>query len=222
MRVAFSEAMAGNFRYYLWLNDDLVLSPEGLQTLLSTHLRVTNQTGRPAIIVGCLSDDQGQEMTYGGWVRTMHGLKFGLSKIFPQSTPVRCDSMNGNCVLVPNDVVAIVGNLRPEFTHSMGDLDYGLRASKLGCQVWEAPGFVGVSSANDGRGLWCDRSRGIVERWRQLLGPKGLPIAEWHEFTKRHAGRLWFLYWINPYLKFWTVGLGRVFLDAVNPTQPRT
>ena len=36
MRVAFSEAMKGDYDYYFWLNDDTVLLPGALQGLLET------------------------------------------------------------------------------------------------------------------------------------------------------------------------------------------
>jgi GT2 family glycosyltransferase len=40
MRIAFSEAMKDEPDYYLWLNDDTVLAPEALNTLLTTSRAV--------------------------------------------------------------------------------------------------------------------------------------------------------------------------------------
>jgi len=91
----------------------------------------------------------------------------------------------------------------------MGDMDYGLRAKKAGCQIVIAPGFYGACSPNDGAGLWSDERQPVLERWRKMLGPKGLPLPEWKVFTQRHAGRFWMVNWLGPYVKFWFSALAR-------------
>ena len=53
-----------------------------------------------------------------------------------------------NDIRHPNSVASKVGNIDGAFIHSMGDLDYGLRARKLGCSIWTAPSFVGTCSRN--------------------------------------------------------------------------
>lgn len=42
----------------------------------------------------------------------------------------KIDSFNGNIVLIPLSVFNILGFNDNYFTHSFGDLDYGLRAKK--------------------------------------------------------------------------------------------
>jgi GT2 family glycosyltransferase len=117
--------------------------------------------------------------------------------------------MNGNCVLISRAVVKINGNLDNHFTHSMGDLDYGLRARTAGCKIVVAPGYYGVCSANDGAGLWTDDRLPLLVRWKKLLGPKGLPIKDWMIFSRRHKGSLWILVGLSPYLLFWVKALLR-------------
>src|SRR5437879_10926345 len=63
---------------------------------------------------------------------------------------IDCDTMNGNCVLIQRSVVPRLGNLDHHFTHSMPDLDYGLRAKRAGCSVSVAPGYVGDCVTNSG------------------------------------------------------------------------
>ena len=103
----------------------------------------------------------------------------------------------------------VTGNIDPGYTHGMGDMDYGLRAKQAGCQIVVAPGFHGYCSANDGAGLWTDTTLPLLERWQKLLGPKGLPLQEWKLFTRRHAGGLWVINWLWPYVKFWSNALVR-------------
>jgi len=93
--------------------------------------------------------------------------------------------MNGNCVLIPRSAAERVGNLDARFTHRMGDLDYGFRARRAGCALWIAPGYVGTCAAN----APADETLPVRERWRRLLGPKGLPPREWWVFTWRHNER---------------------------------
>src|SRR4028118_1511310 len=51
MRIAFSEAMKDEPDYYLWLNDDTVLAPEALNTLLTTSRQLFEQGEKKAIVV---------------------------------------------------------------------------------------------------------------------------------------------------------------------------
>jgi glycosyltransferase involved in cell wall biosynthesis len=51
MRIAFSEAMKDEPDYYLWLNDDTVLAPEALNTLLATSGELFEQGEKKAIVV---------------------------------------------------------------------------------------------------------------------------------------------------------------------------
>src|SRR6266508_2413563 len=43
MRLAFSEALKGDYDYYLWLNDDTTLYPSALEWLLTTLQRLAQQ-----------------------------------------------------------------------------------------------------------------------------------------------------------------------------------
>jgi len=117
------------------------------------------------------------------------------------SAPAICETMNGNCTLIPKRVAEVVGNLDPAFQHSFGDMDYGFRARACGFGVYVAPGFTGVCSDNSQQGTWRDRNAGFRKRWRHLNSPKGSPFSEWSLFCHRHLGVLWPLYTVSPYLK---------------------
>lgn len=209
MRVAFATVMKKGFDYYLWLNDDTHLYPNAISVLISTHERLSKVDRAPLIIVGSTQDQDIATLTYGGMNRVSRWNPLRMGKVMPQKEAVQCDTMNGNCVLLSRSVAKLVGNLDGSFTHSMGDMDYGFRARELGCNIWIAPGFVGTCGLNAGEGMWADVRLPLQERWKRMLGPKGLPPKEWLVFTYRHGGWLWPILWANPYVKFWFKGLLR-------------
>jgi GT2 family glycosyltransferase len=205
MRAAFAHAMQSDYDFYLWLNDDTRLNEDALPRILQTYSDASSQLGSELIIVGSTCDPESGTMSYGGWKRRT-GNMFSTSweKIPPQMNRwTTCDTMNGNCALIPRSVAERMGNLDVNFSHSMGDLDYGLRAKEAGCQIVIVPGYCGICGANNGTGMWTDKRLPLRVRWNKLLGPKGLPIKEWMVFTRRHKGPLWILVWLSPYARFW-------------------
>jgi GT2 family glycosyltransferase len=206
MRRGMEEALKANYDLFLWLNDDVVLYEGALRLLLCTVKQLRRDGFHNSIVVGSLRDPTTRELSYGGWKSDRGNNPLRCRKLEPSDSPLQCDSINGNCVLIPRDVITVVGNLDPTFTHGMADMDYGFRARMMGCTIWVAPGYVGTCELNSGKGLWTDHSLPIRERWKRLLEPKGLPPREWLVFTRRHSGWLWPLYWVNPYVKFWLKG----------------
>lgn len=203
MHKAFARALLVGFDAYFWLNDDTVLCANALSRLYDTSALMRHVHGRGAIVVGSTESGVGGIATYGG-VRRAHNFRpLRFSLISPTDEPQPCDSMNGNCVLVTHEIAAVVGNLEPGFAHAMGDIDYGLRAVKAGFDIWVTPGFVGVCDRNAIAGTYQDRSLSISARWKKIRQPKGLPIASWLLFTRRHAGNLWPLHFIWPYIRIW-------------------
>ncbi len=201
MRLAFAEALKENYDYYLWLNDDTIVDPNALSKLFATHNDLIEKGFPNSIIVGSTRDAITGKPTYGGAVRSKHWYSNKYEFLQPSQEIQECDTMYGNCVLIPRSVAQKVGNLDPAFIHSLGDLDYGLRARKLGCSVWVAPGFIGTCSKNSVQGSWVDTNLPIGDRLRKALQPKGFPIRAWTVFARRHSGPFWFLYWFLPYLR---------------------
>ena len=201
MRLAFAEALKYNYDYYLWLNDDTLLKSDALPRLLDTH-KLLIQRGRPnSIVVGSVEDPVTGAHTYGGRVRTNSWFSNTFKPLIPDCEPRECDTMQGNAVLIPSIVADKVGNLDSAFIHTMGDLDYGLRARKLGCSVWVSPGYIGVCSRNSMCGSWADTNLPLTERLQKVFQTKAFPLSAWTVFVKRHSGRFWFVFWIFPYLR---------------------
>ena len=201
MRLAFAEALKSDFDFLLWLNDDTELFPTALDVLLRTARNLEEQ-GITAIITGSTCDRITGERTYGGELQRKRWFGYRCVPVLPlpqHSQP--CDTMNGNCTLIPRKIVSALGNLDVAFTHSFGDTDYGFRARSAGFSIYIAPGYLGSCSHNTRLGTWRDRSASFRRRWRNLNSAKGSPFPEWSVYCRRHLGPLWPLYVISPYVK---------------------
>lgn len=198
MRKAFAAAMEGDFDCYLWLNDDTYLYPETLVGLLTVAAEVERTANTVAVVVGSTRAMTGGRATHGG-IRKWRRLNSQL--VEPQDVAVPCETMYGNCVLVPKKVAQTVGNLDPAFIHSIGDVDYGLRAGKAGFPILVMPGYAGTCETNPIRGTLNDTSLSLKVRFQKLLGPKGLPFKPWLIFLWRHFGVLGLAYWVWTYAK---------------------
>ncbi len=214
MRLAYTAALSGDDDYHLWLNDDTILRPDAIQHLLDTLASVSDSGS--AIISGATRDPQSGQLTSGGfrcrWPRWL--MRFTLAP--PQAVPQRCDTVSGNCVLVPRTVYQSLGNFSAHYRHFLGDIDYGLRARREGYDIWLAGGYVGTSPVHHGRGNELAVMPTGSALWQQLQHPKGLsvgadwqqrfmPMPEWTTFLKTHSGWLWWLPWLLTYQKL--VGL---------------
>jgi GT2 family glycosyltransferase len=198
MRVALAHAYESDPDLYLWLNDDVELDPAALATLLATHDDLLATRVAPCIVVGSTRDPESGVLTYGGVVRPDRRRPLHYERVEPSEQPLQVETMNGNCVLIPRDVVARIGNLAAAYTHGMGDYDYGHRATRAGAEVWIAPGTIGTCSRNPAR----RPAESFEEHRRRATSPTGgLPPAEWLTFARRWAGPLWPVYAASPYLR---------------------
>ena len=204
MHNSFGLALKCNADFYLWLNDDTVLQQDALARLLQWESELRTSHGRPVIVVGSTNDPEFGGITYGGERQASLWRRTRFVKIIPSDKPQRCDSMNGNIVLISRAAAQIVGNLDPTFEHAMGDTDYALRARRLGVDVWVAPGVFGTCADNSPTGTFMDPSLPLSRRWKMMMGRKGLPWRSWLTLTRRHTGLLWPLYFVWPYVRLLT------------------
>lgn len=197
MRRAWQEALSAKADFYLWLNDDLAMLPGSLDNLLSTYRRLAvDDPGY--IIVGKTRSTDLVTDTYGGRMRAS---KISRLRFRPmREGEVYCDTMNGNCVLIPAQAVEDIGINSQYYRHSMGDMDYGLRARRAGYKLYQSDEPVGYQDANP-----IQYSRPRSKSWKALVSfvkdPKGMPLREWYHFCRQHGGWLWPLNFASMYAK---------------------
>jgi GT2 family glycosyltransferase len=189
MRLAWNAAMNKDFDYYLWLNDDTLLLPDALTTLLGSINAEMGKNNNCGIIVGSTFNPATGALTYGGCIQSKEK-SFDFTPVVPSGSIEPCDTFNGNCVLISSGAFRELGNLSPEFTHAMGDTDYGLRAKGKNIPMWVAPEYIGTCS-NNPKEPWMDNDLSLRKRIRNLNNPKGLPPKEWAILCKRHTGWRW-------------------------------
>jgi GT2 family glycosyltransferase len=141
MRLAWRHASKADPDAYFWLNDDTVLYPSALASLLDIAQRFPT---RPCIALGSCRDAVTGYHTYGGEiVHTRHPAQ--TVPLVPDDAEIkRCDTFNGNCVLVTKAAFRLLGSLR-SFKHAIADTDYGLRAASMGMTAIPSrvPGEIG-------------------------------------------------------------------------------
>ena len=204
-------AIAGDYDYYLWMNDDTSLDDGGLAVLLDT-LRQLREHGEEAVIVaGSTRHPDTGELTYGG-VHPHRWRPLRAELVEPGDTPRPCDATNGNATLMSRAVVQRIGNIDPAFVQRLGDFDYGLRARAAGCSVWVAPGTVGTCASHPKRRT--DEQPLGEELWR-IWSLKQLKPGPWAVYSRRWAGRFWPMYWLSPYVR----GGLRLVLQRIPPAR---
>ena len=180
MRLAWETALQSNkdYKYYFWLNDDLELYPNAFNELLEC----LNLVSQPAIISGLVQSAQNGEAMYGG-----HD-KNGISIANGRMNPIQ--NMNGNFVLIPNEVVDKIGILDPVFHHDLGDVDYGLTALEASIPVLSSRCYIGNTDASLKSNNKRNRRAGVSlkKRFKILYSPLGSnPNITFH-FMKKHHG----------------------------------
>jgi len=202
MRKAFQKALKSDYDYYLWLNDDTMLYPNALRVMLDTSQLLARSEGKSSIVAASLQDPQTKCSSYGGLIRSSRWDPLQFVPISPTNQPRACDTINGNCVLIPRKIAEAVGNLSPDFTHQLGDFDYGLRARSMGFSCWLAPGYSGTCKKNHKQKLLTDSSLPVKKRLQNMSHPTVLPpVKEWMRFTRRHGGIVWPIYWIRTLIR---------------------
>lgn len=184
-------AIEEDFDFQLWLNDDVQVSAGGLEILEKTSKRYP-----ASIIVGSTRGFDSDQITYGGYRKVgRHPFKYVL--VQPGEEAKEVDTFNGNIVLIPKELLFKVGPIDGRFGHAYADIDYGLRAKKYGAKSILSPGFVGYCEANNA----VKTSSSLLDRWKALNDPKGLPIKSQVRFLIRHGGNLWPIYILPPIIR---------------------
>jgi GT2 family glycosyltransferase len=207
MHAAFSRAMANDHDFYLWLNDDVQLFENALESLFTCYESERRIYGTRVVIVGTVIDPDTHEITYGGHTRMGSKWLRRNQRVYSGLCALPCESFSGNCILLPREVVASVGNLDPTFHHAFGDHDYGYRCSALNIRIVVCRDLSGTCRERDGSIRLYDHDRkkhltelSLPKRIKLSLHPKHYPLRSWFVFCRRHLGPLWIFRFALPYL----------------------
>lgn len=199
--------------FYMLVNDDVAFHAGAIEALIERCENCPAKTGiaadsegndsianKGAVIVGATSDSEGRTSYGGVKLLSKHFAKFGL--IEPSKEYAKCDTFNGNCVLLPEHVFFKAGNVDSTYKHSMSDYDYGMQIRKLGFEIYNSEEHVGKCNDNDVTGSWRDTSLSRKERLQKKESPKGLPKKDWYYFIRKNYGFFPALYHsVTPYVR---------------------
>lgn len=185
------------YDYYLWLNDDTFIYPKAFVSLLE----ISKQKNDQAIITGSTVDTKTKSiLTYGGRDKTGH-----IPLPSKDDTPTSVVMINGNIVLIPDYVYKKNGMLDPYFTHARGDFDYGLRASKVGIEMWQVGHPLGECDLHERIDSWCDPTIPFKKRWSLMHNPNGMPPNEIFYLENKHYG------FFTALMHFFTIHIRCIF-----------
>lgn len=177
MNLAWRVAAEGNYDFYIWLNDDVVLKQGAIAGLLKDYSRVG---GGASVIVGPTSTDASETRS------SYSATTLQDEQIFPSGEPQQAEGwFNGNCVLIPREVYEIVGMIDGAYSHGRADYDYAERLKLAGIPFYCASQFVGVC-VNDG----AEKAKqlGLWRRARQLFVPSNRNVFDLWRFRYRYYG----------------------------------
>lgn len=170
-------AKTKEYDFYLWLNDDTFLYDGAVEKLLETSQKHKDQ----AIIVGATESLDKSHTTYGGRIPQK-----GIPEV--NGRDVKCITFNGNIVLFPKFVYDSIGNMDPYYSHSGGDIDYGLTATKLGIAIYQVGVHLGACNEHPTLSNWCNPNIPLRKRWMALHRPNGQPPCEVFHLESKFFG----------------------------------
>lgn len=195
MRLAWDSASSNNnYDYYFWLNDDSFLLKSAITHLLDCYNEYFSINKKEAIVVGACNEDYCLS-------KFSYGLRNIEKKMIPNGVLQIGNMMNGNCVLVPEKIFKVVGNLSKSFTHAMGDYDYGLRALELGFHLITTKEYIAICETNKSIPDWRNSKIPFLKRWKNFHSPLGLNIKEYKVFRKNFKESNYLISIIKVYLR---------------------
>ena len=197
MRWAIDEAKKRDgqgYDYCLLFNDDVLFYDHGIEYLVSKP--------DTFVWVGPTCDEEGK-LVYSGIVRKQKNKPKYTHLIAETEEGLPCETLNGNCVLLPWKIFMAVPNIPKIYRHSFGDYEYGFGITRSGYQIMVPCRFIGMCRDDTKKeNSWKDSSLSLSERLSKKESVKGLPFREYfyylhHNFSLGTA----ILYSLSPYVK---------------------
>lgn len=195
MRLAwFTAAQHKEYNFYLWLNDDTIIEDDALEVLFENYRKASQMDNMPVLMVGaCKESFDVNKFSYGG--RNENG------PVVPNGEVQKCKFINGNVVLVPKAIFKDLGYLSNDYTHGIGDYDYGLRVQNNGYSCYTTSQYIAVCPTHKNISTWCNPEKSLSERWEHFNSPLGLNFNEYVRFRKKFWGNEWIIYAFKAYCK---------------------
>lgn len=182
------------YDFYLWLNDDTMLDKYAIKELFSVYQKARHLENKDVIVTGaCRKERMLNEFSYGG--RNEDG------PVLPNGDLQECKYINGNLVLIPQEIHKHLGNISTDYTHGMGDYDYGLRSIYSGFKCFTSRTYIATCPTNEGIPTWKNPKAPLKERWGSFHSPLGLNIKEYIRFRKKFWGSKWIIFACKAYLQ---------------------
>ncbi len=191
---ALRKVVTASFDALLLLNDDVVLKPDALQRLADAARAAQ---GRPVVLSGATMDATLSVTTYGGFLRGPWWNRLRMHRVAPGPQPIPIDTCNCNILWIPRPIATAMPILDPIFVHAMGDIDFGLRLRKAGIPLLLCAGHLGTCDGNPP----VSRTEGRWARLKRRISAKECPFIPWITLCWRHAGCLWPVVSLTPYIK---------------------
>jgi GT2 family glycosyltransferase len=128
MRLSWEQSQEVERDYTLGLNDDVVLLPGAISSLIRTARNHSNE----GIVTGSTVDPSNIHLGYGVHFRGPCCRRLNVNPVVPRAFAQQVDFANGNIMLVPWQLEKKLGGFPNNFTHGMADLYFGIRAHNKG------------------------------------------------------------------------------------------
>ncbi|MGK2860937.1 MAG: glycosyltransferase family 2 protein [Chitinophagaceae bacterium] len=206
MRLAWRSAIktGKQYDYFLLLNDDTLLFSDALKNLFADISTIQKEK---SILIGSTQNEHTGEFSYGG--RLLKNNYNSSWKIIKPNglSPQLCHLGNANIMLVPNETVNAIGILSDDYTHSIADYDYTMKARKAGISTFICSHYCGYCADDHGVN-WKSSEHSLRERIQYLYSHKGLSYNEYLIYIRRffplYLPQAWFLLWAKTFFPiFW-------------------
>ena len=195
MRKSWITASKEEYDFYLLLNDDIQLFKNSILSLFNAYKEAIKLNSKGVLITGAFkNNDTTNEFSYGGRNKNNEN-------VIPNGNIQPCVYVNGNALLVSKEIYHVLGVLAIEYTHAMGDFDYGLRAIKNGFKNYTTKKYIGVCAINKNAENWANPKLSLKRRHQLFTSPRGLNIKEYTLFRKKFWKKSWPIFVIKAYLK---------------------
>jgi GT2 family glycosyltransferase len=176
MNLAWEIAKAKNdYDFYILLNDDTILFKNALAIIFDDYKKCKEES----ILVGVTK--KLKQITYGGRLNSIKD-----DPLKPNGEIQEVKYINGNFVLIPKKVISKTGFLNKYYSHSLADIDFGLRCLKKEVGVYITSDFIGECEPNEKKIL--EKGENILTRFNRINSIKNLPFREYFYFNLIHFG----------------------------------